>query len=152
MSNSKLFQGLSLIMAAFSETVAADVAEKLRDTFNSLASSGAFSETVAADVAEMLRETFNSLASGGAITKPGTKAEAKTKDEKSKEEPVSKENPEITAESLRGKASELIDADRDALIKILKKNKVKRVSECPEEKLQTVYNDIVAALEEATCL
>ena len=127
MSNSKLFQGLTLILAAFSEMVAADVAELLRDT-------------------------FNSLASGGAITKPGMKAEAKTKAEKPKEEPVSEENPEITAESLRGKASELIDADRDALIKILKKNEVKRVSECPDEKLQTVYNDIVAALEEATCL
>ena len=124
MSNSKLFQGLSLILAAFSEMVAADVAE-------------------------LLRETFNSPASGVAITKPGMKAEAKTKAEKLKEEPVSEE---ITAESLRGKASELIDADRDALIKILKKNKVKRVSECPDEKLQTVYNDIVAALEEATCL
>ena len=124
MSNSKLFQGLSLILAAFSEMVAADVAE-------------------------LLRETFNSTASGVASTKPGMKAEAKTKAEKPKEEPVSEE---ITAESLRGKASELIDADRDALIKILKKNKVKRVSECPDEKLQTVYNDIGAALEEATCL
>ena len=127
MSNSKLFQGLSLILAAFSEMVAADVAE-------------------------LLRETFNSTASGVASTKPGTKAEAKTKDEKPKEEPVSKENPEITAESLRSKASELIDADRDALIQILKKNKVKRVSECPDEKLEAVYNDIVAALEDATCL
>ena len=128
MSNSKLFQGLSLILAAFSEMVAADVAEKLR-------------------------ETFNSLASGGAITKPEMKAEAKTKAEKPKEEPVSEEKPDkVTLEDLRGKASELIDADRDALIKILKKNKVKRVSECPEEKLEAVYNDIVAALEEATCL
>ena len=128
MSNSKLFQGLSLILAAFSEMVAADVAELLRDT-------------------------FNSLASGGAITKPGMKAEAKTKAEKPKEEPVSEEKPDkVTVEDLRGKASELIDADRDALIKILKKNEVKRVSECPDEKLQTVYNDIVAALEEATCL
>ena len=128
MSNSKLFQGLTLILAAFSEMVAADVAELLRDT-------------------------FNSLASGGAITKPGMKAEAKTKAEKPKEEPVSEEKPDkVTVEDLRGKASELIDADRDALIKILKKNEVKRVSECPDEKLQTVYNDIVAALEEATCL
>ena len=128
MSNSKLFQGLTLILAAFSEMVAADVAELLRDT-------------------------FNSPASGGAITKPGMKAEAKTKAEKPKEEPVSEEKPDkVTVEDLRGKASELIDADRDALIKILKKNEVKRVSECPDEKLQTVYNDIVAALEEATCL
>lgn len=128
MSNSKLFQGLSLILAAFSEMVAADVAEKLR-------------------------ETFNSPASGVAITKPGMKAEEKTKAEKLKEEPVSEEKPDkVTLEDLRGKASELIDADRDALIKILKKNKVKRVSECPEEKLEAVYNDIVAALEEATCL
>ena len=126
MSNSKLFQGLSLILAAFSEMVAADVAELLRE-----------------------------MAAKAVPAMPATKqvkAEVKTKDEKPKEEPVSKENPEITAESLRGKASELIDADRDALIKILKKNKVKRVSECPDEKLQTVYNDIVAALEEATCL
>lgn len=128
MSNSKLFQGLSLILAAFSEMVAADVAE-------------------------LLRETFNSTASGVAITKQGTKAEAKTKAEKPKEEPVSEEKPDkVTVEDLRSKASELIDADRDALIKILKKNKVKRVSECPEEKLEAVYNDIVAALEDAECL
>ena len=126
MSNSKLFQGLTLILAAFSEMVAADVAELLRE-----------------------------MAAKAVPAMPATKqvkAEAKTKAEKIKEEPVSEENPEITAESLRGKASELIDADRDALIKILKKNKVKRVSECPEEKLEAVYNDIVAALEEAACL
>ena len=132
MSNSKLFQGLSLILAAFSEMVAADVAEKLR-------------------------ETFNSLASGGAITKPGMKAEEKATVKIAKPEPEVETAPDekpdkVTAESLRGKASELIDADRDALIKILKKNKVKRVSECPEEKLEAVYNDIVAALEEAACL
>ena len=127
MSNSKLFQGLSLILAAFSERVAADVAEI------------------------MLREMADKFVPAMPVTKQ-VKAEAKTKDEKPKEEPVSEENPEITAESLRGKASELIDADRDALIKILKKNKVKRVSECPEEKLEAVYNDIVAALEEAACL
>ena len=126
MSNSKLFQGLTLILAAFSEMVAADVAEKLR-------------EMVAAEVAEKLRE----MAAKAVPAMPATKP---------KEEPVSEEKPEITAESLRGKASELIDADRDALIKILKKNKVKRVSECPEEKLEAVYNDIVAALEEAACL
>ena len=126
MSNSKLFQGLTLILAAFSEMVAADVAE-------------------------LLREMADKAVPAMPATKQ-VKAEAKTKAEKIKEEPVSEENPEITAESLRGKASELIDADRDALIKILKKNKVKRVSECPEEKLEAVYNDIVAALEEAACL
>src|SRR5690554_1775678 len=119
MSNSKIFQGISLIMAAFSERVAADVAE-------------------------LLREMADQAVPAMPATKQ-VKAEAKTKAEKPKEEPVSEENPEITAESLRGKASELIDADRDALIKILKKNKVKRVSECPEEKLEAVYNDIVAA-------
>lgn len=123
MSNSKLFQGISLILAAFSEMVAADVAELLR---------------------EMADQAVPAMPAAKQV-----KAEAKTKAE---EEPVSEENPEITAESLRGKASELIDADRDALIKILKKNKVKRVSECPEEKLEAVYNDIVAALEEAACL
>lgn len=132
MSNSKLFQGLSLILAAFSEMLAADVAEKLR-------------------------ETFNSLASGGAITKPGMKAEEKATVKVAKPEPEVETDPDekpdkVTLEDLRGKASELIDADRDALIKILKKNKVKRVSECPDEKLQTVYNDIVAALEGAECL
>jgi len=128
MSNSKLFQGLSLILAAFSEMVAADVAEI------------------------MLREMADKVVPAMPVTKQ-VKAEAKTKSEKPKEEPVSEEKPDkVTAESLRGKASELIDADRDALIKILKKNKVKRVSECPEEKLEAVYNDIVAALEEATCL
>ena len=127
MSNSKLFQGLSLILAAFSEMVAADVAELLRE-----------------------------MAAKAVPAMPATKqvkAEAKTKAEKIKEEPVSEEKPDkVTVEDLRGKASELIDADRDALIKILKKNKVKRVSECPDEKLQTVYNDIVAALEGAECL
>ena len=127
MSNSKLFQGLSLILAAFSEMVAADVAE-------------------------LLREMAGKAVPAMPVTKQ-VKAEAKTKAEKPKEEPVSEEKPDkVTLEDLRGKASELIDADRDALIKILKKNKVKRVSECPDEKLQTVYNDIVAALEEATCL
>ena len=128
MSNSKLFQGLSLILAAFSEMVAADVAEI------------------------MLREMADKVVPAMPATKQ-VKAEAKTKAEKPKEEPVSEEKPDkVTLEDLRGKASELIDADRDALIKILKKNKVKRVSECPEEKLQTVYNDIVAALEDAECL
>lgn len=132
MSNSKLFQGLSLILAAFSEMVAADVAEKLR-------------------------ETFNSPASGGAITKPGMKAEEKVTVEKAKPEPEVETDPDekpdkVTVEDLRSKASELIDADRDVMIQILKKNKVKRVSECPDEKLQTVYNDIVAALEDAECL
>ena len=127
MSNSKLFQGLSLILAAFSEMVAADVAE-------------------------LLREMTDKAVPAMPVTKQ-VKAEAKTKAEKPKEEPVSEEKPDkVTLEDLRGKASELIDADRDALIKILKKNKVKRVSECPEEKLEAVYNDIVAALEEAACL
>lgn len=131
MSNSKLLQGLSLILAAFSETVAADVAEMLRDTFNSLAS--------------------------GVAVKPGTKAEEKATVKIAKPEPEVETAPDekpdkVTVEDLRSKASELIDADRDVMIQILKKNKVKRVSECPDEKLQTVYNDIVAALEDAECL
>ena len=127
MSNSKLFQGLSLILAAFSEMVAADVAE-------------------------VLREMAGKAVPAMPVTKQ-VKAEAKTKAEKPKEEPVSEEKPDkVTVEDLRGKASELIGFDRDALKKILEKNRVKRVSECPDEKLQTVYNDIVAALEEATCL